>query len=90
MATAITTDPGSNFSDSIAPLVYVSTDVTADDWALVPFLYCDELKLAANAYSEAKLHFELGANVLQPGDTEFRDWQPLSLRGKFIRRRTGA
>ena len=85
MATSVTTDPGTTFTSSIRPLVYSSTDLyDPDGWDLVPFLWCDELKLACNAYSMAKLHYEIG-HVMQPGDTTFDVYAPLDLRGKYVK-----
>ncbi len=86
MSTEITTDPGGNFSANIAPVVYYNTDVTDDEgWTLVPFLWCLELKLAVNAYSEATLEYEVGHSLLQPGGDAFNDYHPLNLRGLYVK-----
>lgn len=80
------TDPGEILTDFPAQSVEYTTDITdGDSWAFVPFLWCQSLKLAVNAYDTAKLRYEVGLGVMQPGDSIYRDWQPLSLRGKYVR-----
>src|SRR4051812_5567369 len=85
MPTPIDTLMDSLIYNLARPLVYVSSDVTDPaSWDLVPFLWCDELKLAVNAYSTASLHYEVGEGVMQAGDTHLLNYQPLDLRGKYV------
>ncbi len=85
MPTFVTTDPGQTLTTFPTQTVEISTDVTSGAWTLVPYLWCSKFKIAANAYDVANLRFEIGAGVLQPGARVFDDWQPLDIRGKFVR-----
>lgn len=80
-----TTDPGDSTVFPRQTVEYTTNIKNKDSWVLVPYLWCAQLKLAANAYSTAQLRYEIGQEVLQPGDNLYRDWQPVSLRTKYVR-----
>lgn len=82
----LVTDPGTDFTSFPAQTVEVIDYLShAGGWVAVPYLWCWKLQRAANAYDRAELRYEIGQGVMQPGATTFADWQPLSIRGKFIR-----
>lgn len=86
MPPSITTDPGLTVTtfptQTVETIAYLGAP---GGWTVVPHLYCDRLRLAVNAYDEANLSYAIGEGVVQPGASTFADYQPLALRGKFVR-----
>lgn len=79
----LVTDPGLLVTESVVPVVEVSGSMDGP-WTVVPYLYCERLMLAVNAYDEADLVYELG-EVVQPGSFTFASYQPLSILGQYVR-----
>jgi hypothetical protein len=82
----IVTDDGQVVSDFKLATVQTKTKLDDQDeqWANVPFVWCDTLKRAVNAYDEADLTRFIG-DMVQPGSDHFDDYQPLDLLGKFVK-----
>jgi len=85
---SLVTDPGNGFQDFPAQVVEVVDYFDAPGgFVVVPHLYCDKLTRAVNAIDTAELTYEIGEGVIQPADfpKAYRDYQPLNLKGKFVR-----
>lgn len=83
---ALVTDPATTVTTFAPHKVEVIDYLLADGgWTVQPYLFCDELVEAANAYDHAKLHFDIGQAVLQPGASTLASYSPLSIRGKYVR-----
>lgn len=82
----IITETGLTVSEFQRPTVRTKSKIEDpnEDWAQAPHLYCDKLMLAANAYDEAFLSFDLG-DLIQPGTAFFDEYSPLDLLGKYVR-----
>jgi hypothetical protein len=82
----LTTDPGLTITEF--PIVTVSTATSLGGpttWTVVAHLRCDTLTRAVNGLDTARLSYEIGEGVIQPGQTTFATYTPLALKGKFVR-----
>lgn len=56
-----------------------------DPWVVSPWLYCTQVKFAANpALPEAELIYEFG-QILRPGASRFEEFQPEELAGQWVK-----
>ena len=83
---SLVTDPAETIIAHPTQTVEVIDHLSAaGGWAVVPYLFCTQLMKAVNAYDQASLRYEIGADVMQPGDTTFDDYIPLSITDKYCR-----
>lgn len=80
----IITDPGVEVTDFLVATVELKDALSDVAWQQTQHVYCDRISLAANAYDEAELAYELG-DVVQPGEASFNQYDPLDWVGKFVR-----
>lgn len=85
MAT-ITTDPSvavDTFpTQTVETIAYLGAP---GGWVAQSDLYCDKLTLSVNGYDKATLTYAVGERVNQVGYAAYANYQPLALRGKFVR-----
>lgn len=80
-----------------APTVATKDNLTvATAWTSQPFLFCDSLELRCNTWDVARLSYDFGEDLRQPGYERDADWETneshkvktwsqLDLTGKFVR-----
>lgn len=78
-------------SDQPIPTVYTKDVLlVATAWTERSYLFCDSLELRVNGWDVARLSYDFGANILQPGGTSLATYAPLDLVGKFVRVTSGS